>query len=80
MVDAPEGEEQPVIAALADELLALQAEREVTPGYAFGPDTDWQREMEAAFLYEDTPDQRAASEAVKRGRAVRLLVDRPGSC
>ena len=54
------------IAALADELLALQAEREVTPGYAFGPDTEWQREMEAAFLYEDTPDQEAASEAVKR--------------
>jgi transcription-repair coupling factor (superfamily II helicase) len=54
------------IAALADELLALQAEREVTPGHAFGPDTEWQREMEAAFLYEDTPDQRAASEAVKR--------------
>ncbi|HET9581482.1 MAG TPA: transcription-repair coupling factor [Gemmatimonadota bacterium] len=54
------------IAALADELLALQAEREVTPGYAFSPDTAWQREMEAAFVYEDTPDQRAASEAVKR--------------
>ncbi len=54
------------IAALADELLVLQAEREVTPGYAFGPDTEWQREMEAAFVYEDTPDQKAASEAVKR--------------
>ncbi|HUP01855.1 MAG TPA: transcription-repair coupling factor [Gemmatimonadota bacterium] len=54
------------IAELADELLALHAERELTRGHAFGPDTEWQREMEAAFLYEDTPDQRAAAEAVKR--------------
>ncbi|HWC06352.1 MAG TPA: transcription-repair coupling factor [Gemmatimonadota bacterium] len=64
------------IAALADELLALQAEREVTPGHAFGPDTEWQREMEAAFLYEDTPDQRAASEAVKRDMERRRPMDR----
>ena len=54
------------IAELADELLRLQAEREVTGGFAFGRDTEWQREMEAAFLYEDTPDQGAAAEAVKR--------------
>ena len=54
------------IAELADELLALHAERELARGHAFGPDTEWQREMEAAFLYEDTPDQRAAAEAVKR--------------
>ncbi|CAN5133992.1 transcription-repair coupling factor [soil metagenome] len=54
------------IAELADELLALQAERELARGHGFGADTPWQREMEAAFLYEDTPDQRAASEAVKR--------------
>ncbi|MGH7550992.1 MAG: transcription-repair coupling factor [Gemmatimonadota bacterium] len=54
------------IAELADELLALHAERELAPGHAFGPDTEWQRELEAAFVYEDTPDQRAASEAVKR--------------
>src|SRR5206468_1876415 len=30
------------------------------------PDTPWQRELESAFLYEDTPDQRRASEEVKR--------------
>lgn len=54
------------IAELADELLALHAEREVARGHAFSADTEWQREMEAAFVFEDTPDQRAAVEAVKR--------------
>jgi transcription-repair coupling factor (superfamily II helicase) len=54
------------IQQLADELLELQARRESAPGFAFSPDTQWQREMESAFLYEDTPDQRAAAEAVKR--------------
>ena len=54
------------IQKLADELLELHAKRESAPGFAFSPDTQWQREMESAFLYEDTPDQRAAAEAVKR--------------
>ncbi|HYO45946.1 MAG TPA: transcription-repair coupling factor [Gemmatimonadota bacterium] len=54
------------IQQLADELLELQARRETAPGFAFSPDSQWQREMESAFLYEDTPDQRAAAEAVKR--------------
>jgi transcription-repair coupling factor (superfamily II helicase) len=54
------------IQQLADELLELHAKRESAPGFAFSPDTQWQREMESAFLYEDTPDQRAAAEAVKR--------------
>ncbi|HUP19760.1 MAG TPA: transcription-repair coupling factor [Gemmatimonadota bacterium] len=54
------------IAELAEELLELHASREVAPGHPFAPDTEWQREMEAAFLYEDTPDQRAAAEATKR--------------
>jgi transcription-repair coupling factor (superfamily II helicase) len=54
------------IQELAAELLELHARRETAPGFAFGGDTQWQREMESAFLYEDTPDQRAAAEAVKR--------------
>ena len=35
-------------------------------GIAYPPDTRWQREMESAFLFEDTPDQRQATEDVKR--------------
>ena len=48
------------------ELLDLYARREATSGFAFSPDTRWQREMESSFLYDDTPDQRKAAEAVKR--------------
>ncbi|MBI4421203.1 MAG: DEAD/DEAH box helicase, partial [Gemmatimonadetes bacterium] len=51
---------------LAVELLDLYARRSMAAGFAFPPDTRWQRELESAFLYEDTPDQRAATEAVKR--------------
>ncbi len=54
------------IRAMAVELLDLYARRRVAPGFAFPPDTAWQRELESAFLYEDTPDQRRAAEEVKR--------------
>jgi transcription-repair coupling factor (superfamily II helicase) len=57
---------QAAINRLAVELLDLYARRQVVPGFAFPPDTRWQRELESSFLYEDTPDQRAATEAVKR--------------
>jgi transcription-repair coupling factor (superfamily II helicase) len=51
---------------LAASLLALYAARASTPGRAFGPDTPWQREMEALFPYQETPHQRQAIEDVKR--------------
>jgi transcription-repair coupling factor (superfamily II helicase) len=54
------------IRAMAAELLDLYARRQLATGYSFPPDTPWQRELESAFLYEDTPDQRRASEEVKR--------------
>lgn len=54
------------IKALAAELLDLYARRQVTAGYAFPPDTRWQRELESSFLYEDTPDQVIATDQVKR--------------
>ncbi|MFQ5678412.1 MAG: transcription-repair coupling factor [Gemmatimonadota bacterium] len=44
----------------AQELLHLYAERRIAEGHPFGPSTTWQREMEAAFLYEETRDQRIA--------------------
>ncbi len=53
------------IRQMAGELLDLYARRAVTGGYAFPPDTRWQRELESSFLYEDTPDQRKATEEVK---------------
>ena len=54
------------IRQMAAELLDLYARRQLVTGFAFPPDTAWQRELESAFLYEDTPDQRRASEEVKR--------------
>jgi len=54
------------IRAMAAELLDLYARRQIAHGFAFPPDTPWQRELESAFLYEDTPDQRRASDEVKR--------------
>jgi len=50
---------------MAAELLELYAARQVTPGFAFPPDARWQKELESAFLYEDTPDQRTATLDVK---------------
>lgn len=51
---------------LAEELLNLYAARQTLPGYAFSQDTPWQREFEALFPYEETPDQLRAIEEVKR--------------
>jgi len=49
---------------VAAELLQIQAARASQAGYAFGPDTPWQREFEGSFIYEETPDQwRAIQEA-----------------
>jgi transcription-repair coupling factor (superfamily II helicase) len=50
---------------MAAELIELYAARQVSPGFPFPPDTRWQKELESAFLYEDTPDQRTASLDVK---------------
>ncbi len=54
------------VEALARELLELYARRQMAQGHAFGPDTEWQAELEASFPYEETPDQRRALEAIKR--------------
>jgi transcription-repair coupling factor (superfamily II helicase) len=61
---------------MAAELLELYAKRKVTSGYGFPPDTRWQRELESSFLYEDTPDQRGATEKVKRDMEQARPMDR----
>lgn len=50
---------------MADGLLQLYAQREITPGYVFAPDTIWQHEFEEAFFYEETPDQVRAVQEIK---------------
>jgi len=64
------------VADLAAELLEIQAARETQPGHAFPPDTAWQREFEASFLYEETPDQWRAIEAAKRDQEKPRPMDR----
>ncbi len=49
----------------ARELILLYAKRKNSKGFAFGSDTIWQKELEASFFYEDTPDQAKVSEEVK---------------
>lgn len=51
---------------LAEDLIALYAERARQPGFAFSADTPWQQEFEAMFPYEETPDQIKAIQEVKR--------------
>jgi transcription-repair coupling factor (superfamily II helicase) len=63
------------IRQMAADLLDLYARRKVSAGFAFPPDTRWQRELESAFLYEDTPDQRKATEAVKRAMEQPIPMD-----
>ena len=53
------------IKELAFDLIQLYAKRKSQPGYAFGPDTYLQNELEASFMYEDTPDQQKATSDVK---------------
>jgi transcription-repair coupling factor (superfamily II helicase) len=48
---------QAAVMDLASDMIQLQALREAQPGIAYPPDTDWQREFEAAFPYQETPDQ-----------------------
>lgn len=64
------------IAETTAELVDLYARREATPGYAFSPDTRWQREMESSFRYEDTTDQRRATFEVKSDMERKRPMDR----
>ena len=51
---------------IAAELIQLYAARMSAPGFAFSPDTSWQRELEAAFPYVETIDQLSTIDEVKR--------------
>jgi transcription-repair coupling factor (superfamily II helicase) len=59
------GRARKAIREIAAELIRLYAARMSAPGHAFGADTPWQRELEDAFAYVETPDQLAAIDEVK---------------
>ncbi len=50
---------------IARDLIRLYAQRKMQPGFAFQQDTHWQKEMEASFMYDDTPDQARTTVEVK---------------
>jgi len=64
------------VSDMADHLLTLYAERKTTPGHAFAKDTNWQREFEDAFEFQETADQERAIEDVKRDMESGLPMDR----
>lgn len=61
---------------IAKELIKLYAKRKATPGFAFSPDGYLQNELEASFIYEDTPDQATASQSVKDDMCKEYPMDR----
>jgi len=61
---------------IARDLIKLYAERKSADGHSFAPDSVWQRELEASFQYEDTPDQSTAAEDVKRDMEQPVPMDR----
>jgi len=61
---------------IAAELIQLYAARMAAPGFAFSPDTPWQRELEDAFAYVETTDQLSTIEEVKRDMEASHPMDR----
>jgi transcription-repair coupling factor (superfamily II helicase) len=53
------------IREIARDLIELYAQRKSAKGYSFAIDSNWQKELEASFIYEDTPDQLKVTEEVK---------------
>jgi len=64
------------IKELAYDLIQLYAKRKSQPGFAFNEDTYLQNELEASFMYEDTPDQLKATEAFKKDMESPTPMDR----
>jgi len=70
------GRARKAVKEIASELIRLYSARMATPGHAFGPDTPWQRELEDAFAYVETPDQAATIDEVKADMEKTVPMDR----
>jgi transcription-repair coupling factor (superfamily II helicase) len=70
------GRARKAIKVIAGELIQLYSARMATAGHAFGPDTPWQRELEDAFAYVETPDQLVTIEEVKADMEKPIPMDR----
>jgi transcription-repair coupling factor (superfamily II helicase) len=70
------GRARKAVREIAAQLIRLYSARIASPGHAFGPDTPWQRELEDAFPYIETPDQLAAIDEIKRDMEKQIPMDR----
>src|SRR5262249_43810720 len=70
------GRARKAVREIAAELIRLYSARMAQPGRAFGPDTPWQRELEDAFPYVETPDQLGAINEVKADMERPVPMDR----
>ncbi|HEX6453478.1 MAG TPA: transcription-repair coupling factor, partial [Trebonia sp.] len=70
------GRARKAVREIAAELIRLYSARMASPGHTFGPDTPWQRELEDAFPYIETPDQLSAIDEVKRDMEKPVPMDR----
>ncbi len=70
------GRARKAVRQIAGELIKLYAARQATKGHAFGPDTPWQRELEDAFPFVETPDQLTTVEEVKADMQRQVPMDR----
>jgi transcription-repair coupling factor (superfamily II helicase) len=70
------GRARKAVKEIAGELIRLYSARMAAPGYAFGPDTPWQRELEDAFPYVETTDQLSTIDEVKADMERPIPMDR----
>ncbi|HEX7589747.1 MAG TPA: transcription-repair coupling factor, partial [Demequinaceae bacterium] len=70
------GKARRAVREIAAELIRLYSARMATKGHAFGPDTPWQRELEEAFPYVETPDQLSSIDEVKEDMEREVPMDR----
>src|SRR3954449_5026600 len=70
------GQARKAVKQIAAELIRLYSARMATTGHAFGPDTVWQRELEDAFPFQETPDQLGAIDEVKADMMQSVPMDR----
>lgn len=61
---------------IAKDLILLYSKRKAERGFQFSPDSFMQQELEASFIYEDTPDQVKATKSVKEGMESAIPMDR----
>ncbi len=70
------GRARKAVREIAAQLIRLYSARVASPGYSFGTDSPWQRELEDAFPYIETPDQLAAIDEIKRDMEKPIPMDR----